>query len=111
MGGVPAQWWSAGAIVSTRLGKDYAFLATALGTIPHQGVDAPPADTLEGILYAVPQHEYVVDPRRLATAVGEVTPRVSPWYGYGPLDPAHLSSIDGLVFVKDADVRRTQRTG
>ncbi|WP_432939931.1 erythromycin esterase family protein [Kribbella sp. CA-253562] len=110
MGGVPAQWWSAGAIVSTRLGKDYAFLATALGTIPHQGVDAPPADTLEGILYAVPQDQYVVDPRRLATAIGAVTPRVSPWYGYGPLDPTHLSSVDGLVFVKDAGVRRTQRT-
>jgi erythromycin esterase-like protein len=111
MGGVPAQWWSAGAIVSTRLGKDYAFLATALGTIPHQGVDAPPTDTLEGILYAGPQDQYVVEPRRLATGLGDVTPRVSPWYGYAPLDPTHLSSIDGLVFVKDAAVRRTQRTG
>jgi erythromycin esterase-like protein len=111
MGGVPAQWWSAGAIVSTRLGEDYAFLATALGTIPHQGVDVPPADTLEGILYAVPRDQYVVEPRRLATAIGDVTPRVSPWYGYAPLDPTHLNSVDGLVFVKDAAVRRTQRTG
>jgi erythromycin esterase-like protein len=111
MGGVPAQWWSAGAIVSTRLGQDYAFLATALGTIPHQGVDVPPADTLEGILYAVPRDQYVVEPRRLATAIGDVTPRVSPWYGYAPLDPTHLNSVDGLVFVKDAAVRRTQRTG
>jgi hypothetical protein len=27
---------------------------------------------------------------------------VSPWYGYSPLNPAHLAGIDGLVFVKDA---------
>ena len=35
MGGRPLEWWSAGAIVSARLGEGYAFLATALGTIPH----------------------------------------------------------------------------
>ena len=27
--------------------------------------------------------------------------RVSPWYGYAPLDPAHLASMDAIVFVKD----------
>jgi erythromycin esterase-like protein len=103
MGDLPLEWWSAGAIVSAHLGDGYAFLATALGTIRHHGVDAPPPDTIEGLLYALPQQRCLVDARRLATALGDVTPapRVSPWYGYSPLDPAHLASNDGIVFVKD----------
>ncbi|PZF92092.1 erythromycin esterase family protein [Micromonospora deserti] len=104
MGDLPVEWWSAGAIVSAHLGQGYAFLATALGTIRHQGVDTPPPDTIEGLLYALPEDRYVVEARRLAAILGEVTPagRVSPWYGYSPLDPAHLASNDGIVFVKDA---------
>jgi erythromycin esterase-like protein len=104
MGDLPVEWWSAGAIVSAHLGQGYAFLATALGTIRHQGVDTPPPDTIEGLMYALPKDRYVVEARRLATLLGEATPapRVSPWYGYSPLDPAHLASNDGIVFVKDA---------
>ncbi|UKY54558.1 erythromycin esterase family protein [Streptomyces inhibens] len=97
------EWWSAGAIVSAHLGEEYAFLATALGTIRHQGVDTPPPDTLEGLLYALPEDRYVIDAPRLATALGDTppAPRVSPWFGYSPLDPAHLADSDGIVFVKD----------
>jgi erythromycin esterase-like protein len=104
MGDLPLEWWSAGAIVSAQLGEGYAFLATALGTIRHHSVDTPPPDTIEGLLYALPEDRYVVDTRRLAAILGDVTPapRVSPWYGYSPLDPAHLASNDGIVFVKDA---------
>jgi erythromycin esterase-like protein len=104
MGDLPLEWWSAGAIVSAHLGDGYAFLATALGTIRHHGVDAPPPDTIEGLLYALPEDRYVVDARRLATVLGDVTPapRVSAWFGYSPLDPAHVASNDGIVFVKDA---------
>lgn len=100
----PVEWWSAGAIASAQLGEGYAFLATALGTIRHQGVDTPPPDTIEGLLFALPEDRYVVDPRRLAAVLGDVTPapRVSPWFGYAPLDPAHVASTDGIVFVKDA---------
>lgn len=104
LGDLPVEWWSAGALVSPHLGEGYAFLATALGTIRHHGVETPPPDTLEGHLYALPQDRYVVDPRRLATVLGEAAPapRVSPWFGYAPLDPGHLADIEGLVFVKDA---------
>ncbi|MEO3928826.1 erythromycin esterase family protein [Micromonosporaceae bacterium B7E4] len=104
MGGLPLEWWSAGAIVSAQLGEGYAFLATALGTIRHHGVQTPPPDTIEGLLYALPEDRYVVDARRLAAILGDVTPapRVSPWFGYSPLDPAHLASDDAIVFVKDA---------
>ncbi|MGP3941404.1 erythromycin esterase family protein [Streptomyces sp. 6N106] len=103
MGGMPLEWWSAGALVSARLGAEYAFVATALGTIRHRGVDTPPPDTVEGLLYALPEDRCVIDAPRLATAVGDPLPaqRVSPWFGYSPLDPAHLAGIDGIVFVKD----------
>ncbi len=104
MGGVPLEWWSAGAIVSAQLGEGYAFIATALGTIGRRGVGAPPPDTVEGLLYALPEDRYVVDTSRLAAMLGDAAPapRVSPWFGYAPLDPAHLTSHDGIVFVKDA---------
>ncbi|MEU1628597.1 erythromycin esterase family protein [Streptomyces sp. NPDC020096] len=97
------EWWSAGALVSAHLGERYAFLATALGTIRHQGVDTPPPDTVEGLLYALPEDRCVIDAPRLATTFGDTrpAPRVSPWFGYSPLDPAHLAGIDGIVFVKD----------
>ncbi|POX55119.1 erythromycin esterase [Streptomyces sp. Ru71] len=99
----PVEWWSAGALVNARLGEEYAFVATALGTIRHQGVDTPPPDTVEGLLYALPEDRCLVDAPRLATALGATrpTPRVSPWFGYAPLDPARLAGTDGIVFVKD----------
>ena len=106
MGGAPVEWWSAGAIVSALWGERYAFIATALGTIRHRGVDIPPADTVEGLLYALAEDRYVVDARRLAAVLGDaapaVTARVSPWFGYAPLDPSHLANFDGIVFVKDS---------
>jgi erythromycin esterase-like protein len=104
MGGMALEWWSAGAIISTQLGQRYAFMATALGTIHNHGVRTPPPDTIEGLLYARPESRFFVDARRLAANLSEVkpAPRVSPWYGYSPLDPAHVASYDGIVFVKDA---------
>ncbi|MEU9588896.1 erythromycin esterase family protein [Streptomyces sp. NPDC048193] len=103
----PAHWWSAGALVSARLGAEYAFVATALGTIRHRGVDTPPPDTLEGMLYARPEDRCVVDAPRLAAALADARPepRVSPWFGYAPLDPAHLAGSDGILFVKDVPQR------
>ncbi|WP_438483604.1 erythromycin esterase family protein [Streptomyces sp. S186] len=97
------QWWSAGALVSTQLGEGYGFVATGLGTLRHQGVDTPAPDTVEGLLYAQPEDRCVIDAPRLATALSDTRParRLSPWFGYAPLDPAHLSGYDGIVFVKD----------
>ncbi|TDD44639.1 erythromycin esterase family protein [Nonomuraea terrae] len=103
LGGPPEQWWSAGALVNAHLGEEYAFLAMAIGTIRHQGVGTPPPDTVEGLLYALPEDGYVVDARRLAAALAAAppAPRVSPWFGYFPLDAAHLAECDGIVFLKD----------
>ncbi|MFF5225765.1 erythromycin esterase family protein [Dactylosporangium sp. NPDC000521] len=100
-------WSSTGAIAATHLGSGYAFLTTALGTIHHHGVHTPPTDTIEGHLYSMPSDRCLADPRALAATFGDTTPaaRVSPWFGYFPLDPAHLtgeSAPDGIVFIKDS---------
>ncbi|MFK4018238.1 erythromycin esterase family protein [Streptomyces albogriseolus] len=97
------EWWSAGALVSTRLGDQYAHLATALGTMKHQGVHAPPPNTVEGILHALPEPQCVIDAAQLNAAARHTAavPRVSPYFGYAPLDPSHLPRIDGVVYVKD----------
>ncbi|GAA2605419.1 erythromycin esterase family protein [Paractinoplanes durhamensis] len=100
MGGMPLEWWSAGATVSSRLGDDYAFLPTAVGTLRTHNVETPPPNTIEGFLYAQPGDRFIADPRRLAAET--LTPRVSPWFGYAPLDPAHLPRFDGIVFIRDA---------
>ena len=84
--------------------KSSGKLATAVGTIRHHGVETPPPDTVEGLLYALPQDQFIVSPPQLAGIVGDakLATRVSPWFGYAPLDPAHLAGLDGLVFVKDS---------
>ncbi|MEU4176560.1 erythromycin esterase family protein [Streptomyces sp. NPDC026589] len=109
MGGRRLEWWSAGAVVDARLGEEYGFLATAFGTMRHQGVDVPPPDTLEGTLYALPEESCLVDASELAAVLGatDLVRRTSPYFGYAPLDPAHLARIDGVVFMKDVqeDVR------
>ncbi|MFC5752938.1 erythromycin esterase family protein [Actinomadura rugatobispora] len=99
LGDLRLEWWSAGAIGSAHLGEEYAFLAMALGTMRRQGVDVPPPDTIEGLLYALPEDQSVVDVHGLGET--RLVPRVSPYFGYGPLDPAHLANYDGIVFVKD----------
>ncbi|GAA2711926.1 erythromycin esterase family protein [Micromonospora olivasterospora] len=93
------QWWSAGAITATHLGDRFAFLASALGTV---GDDAPPPDTVEGILSTLPWDHCLVDARRLAGAATKAVPRSSRDFAYFPLDPAHLDMIDGVVFLRQA---------
>ncbi|RFU84933.1 erythromycin esterase family protein [Streptomyces triticagri] len=97
------EWWSAGALVNARLGPEYAFVATALGTIRHQGVGAPAPDTLEGHLHELPGDRGLFDPAQLAATFGDTlpVPRESPWFGYAPLAPSHLPHIDALLYVKD----------
>ncbi|MEU9859017.1 erythromycin esterase family protein [Streptomyces sp. NPDC047974] len=102
MGERPVEWWGAGAIAASRLGREYAFVATALGTLRHRGVQPPPPDTVEGLLHALPAPHHLVDTRLLARALGTTPPppRTSPWYGYAPLNPAHLPTTDALLYVR-----------
>ncbi|MCO5996921.1 erythromycin esterase family protein [Actinoallomurus rhizosphaericola] len=93
------EWWSAGAIIGTRMGDRYAFLASALGTA---GDDTPSPDTIEGILSTLPWDHALIDTRRLAETITRPAPRVSRDFAYFPLDPAQLDMIDGIVFLKQA---------
>ncbi|MBO4206992.1 erythromycin esterase family protein [Micromonospora echinofusca] len=98
-GGLRVRWWSAGAMIATRLGDRYAFVATTFGA---RGADVPGPDTLEGVLSTVPHARAVVDPQMFAAALDRtLTPRVPADYTYSGLDPATLDRIDAIVFVKE----------
>ncbi|MFE9243735.1 erythromycin esterase family protein [Nocardiopsis sp. NPDC006938] len=98
------EWWSAGSLLASRWGRGYGFVPMALGTMRHHGVAEPVPGSVEGELYALGEERCVVDARGLARALGgkEVEQRESAWFGYAPLDPAHLADADGLVFVREA---------
>ncbi|MDP9868354.1 MULTISPECIES: erythromycin esterase family protein [Streptosporangium] len=99
LAGRTLEWWSAGAIVGTRLGEQYAFAATTFGT---RGSDVPQPDTLEGRLSALPDTRAVIDPVRLAAVLDrKPTPRVPTDHTYLPLDPATTDQTDAIIFVKE----------
>jgi erythromycin esterase-like protein len=102
--GVRLRWWSAGALVAATTDHRYAFLATAVGSIPARGLDAPPPDTLEGVLAAQPAGILPAAEVRAAMRGRDVVPRtdMTPQQGYAPLDPQHLIGADGVVFVPKA---------
>jgi erythromycin esterase-like protein len=101
------EWWSAGAIVSARLGDQYAFVASALGSARHQGLSAPRADTLEGVLSTLPENRHIINSARLTAALDSMGTELalrtdnSTDYGYFALDPDHLEETDGVIFIKD----------
>ncbi|MEV0612927.1 erythromycin esterase family protein [Nonomuraea sp. NPDC050404] len=111
LAGMALEWWSAGAIVSARLGDGYAFLASALGAVHHQGLPLPHPETIEGVLSTLPGNRHVVDSRALTAALDgagvKPVPRtdIANNYGYFPLNPEHLAETDGIVFVKDLPPR------
>ena len=95
---------SPGLIGSLLVGGQFAkSLAMALGTMRHRGVDAPPPNTVEGILHALPESRYVIGAAQLKAMARHIctVPRVSPYFGYAPLDPSHLPRVDGVVYVRD----------
>jgi erythromycin esterase-like protein len=103
------QWWSAGAITAVRSGTDYAFVAMDLGAAPHHGLPAPAPDTLQGVLAESPERWRLYDSARLAGALGDRLPTLAARegapapLGYAPLDPNHLTDIDGVLFLREAD--------
>ena len=105
--GGTVSWWSAGAISSAQMCDRYAFLASALGSAPDQGLGVPNPDTLEGALYAVVEDRCIFNSKRLAETVRGRSPKLTPRtdastnHGYFALDPDRLDGADGIVFVKD----------
>lgn len=104
MGGQPLHWWSAGAILDARIGGEYRYVATALGTMEDRDVFAPPAQTLEGMMYdGTRRVRCLFDARELARATGAAVARTSPWFGYAPLDPNHLYDVDAVAYLRDVE--------
>ncbi|GAA0997422.1 erythromycin esterase family protein [Acrocarpospora macrocephala] len=97
--GLPLQWWSAGAIIGTHLGDQYAYAATTFGT---RGSDTPHPDTLEGLLSTLPHARTVIDPAHLAATLDrKLTPRVPGDHTYFSLDPATIDQIDAIAFLTE----------
>jgi hypothetical protein len=100
------RWWSAGAIVGTHLGDGYACIASALGAAPHQGIDAPPADTREGLLSTLPEDRSLIPAEPLAAAFARMGDRLEQRTDtasnstYFPLDPGLGDEADAVVFLK-----------
>ena len=107
LGDLSLEWWSMGSIIGAQLGDQYAVLAADLGAAPHQGLDAPAPDTLEGIIAALPASGYLFKSGSLATALSSVAPDLvprtdtAPNNGYFPLDPHRLNEADGVIFLRD----------
>lgn len=101
-GGQEVAWWSAGAIAATKLGDEYAFIASALGTAPQQGYDPPAPDTTEGVLSTLADPGSIVPSAELAAAL-PAEPRIrTSDYRYSPLYPDRLLDPDGIVYVNAA---------
>ncbi len=82
MGGERLEWWSAGSLVDARLGEAYGFLATAFGTLRHQGVGAPPPTPWRGPCTGTGRRAAwwagpVWPPRSALPAPGRAPPRTS----------------------------------
>ncbi|TMD83671.1 MAG: erythromycin esterase family protein [Chloroflexi bacterium] len=107
LGDLSLEWWSVGSIIGAQLGDQYAVLSSALGAAPHQGLNAPAPDTLEGILSALPESRYLFKSRSLTAALSRTAPNLvlrtdaAPNNGYFPLDPHQLKEADGVIFVRD----------
>jgi len=97
-------WWNpAGAHLARRLGPDYVVIATAIGSAPALGLDAPPANTVEGVLAAggpaprlVPTGELT---KEIAAAGVDLTTRTTPNFRYIPLDHDLLDGFDAVLFL------------
>ena len=107
LGDLSLEWWSVGSIIGAQLGDQYAVLCSALGAAPHQGLNAPAPDTLEGILSALPESRYLFKSGSLTTALSRMASNLvlrtdaAPNNGYFPLDPHQLNEADGVIFVRD----------
>ena len=105
--GETVSWWSAGAIVGAQMGDRYAFLASALGSAPDQGLGVLESDTLEGAFSAIAEDRCTFDSKHLAESLRGMGSKLSPRtdastnHGYFALDPDHLDGTDGVLFVGD----------
>lgn len=91
------EWRGAGAIVATRPGERYAFVAGSLGASTARGLPAPATGTYEAALPVV--HGELVDPGPLREVAAARRTDIRPEQGHFPLDAAMLADCDALLHV------------
>ncbi len=94
MAGTELSWFSAGAIVGSRLGDRYAVIAGSLGASPALGIEAPAPSTYEGRIQQQGQL-----PRYLRTSEVEPAESRAHDYRYFPLDQATLEHADAVLHI------------
>lgn len=103
LGDMDLRWSPAGAHLARTHGPDYVVIATAIGSAPHLGITAPPANTVEGLLAATTSTPRLVPSAELtklnAGAATDLTTRTTDNPGYFPLEPATLHDVDAALFL------------
>lgn len=94
MAGIDVAWNSAGAIVGSLLGDQYAVIAGSLGASPALGIEEPAPSTYEGKLQ---QKTHL--PRYLRTSEVEPAEQRTHDYRYFPLDQATIEHADAVLHI------------
>ncbi|MEV0702109.1 erythromycin esterase family protein [Saccharopolyspora sp. NPDC050389] len=104
MADMDTNWFGAGAIVSSLLGEQYAFVAGSLGRSVALGLREPDPNTYEGIL----QSRITTWGLTPATTVTSAQTRtdVTPEQGYIPLDDATLGAADAILHISDGATQK-----
>lgn len=95
--GMDLRWWGAGALVATRLGRRYAFVAGSIGASEARGLPAPATGTFEAALPV--RHGGLVDPAPLRDAGLRARTDLTPEHGHAPLADATVADADALLHV------------
>lgn len=97
------RWSPAGAHLARTHGTDYVAIAIAIGSAPQLGLDAPPANTVEGVLAATTSEPRLLPinelTKEIAAAGVDLTTRPTPNRAYIPLDPGTLDGFDAVLFL------------
>ena len=94
MAGVELSWFSAGAIVGSLLGEQYAVVVGSLGASPALGIEAPAPSTYEGKLQQSSDLPRYVRPSEVESA----EPRTHD-YRYFPLYQATIEHADAVLHI------------
>lgn len=110
LGDMDLRWWSGGAGTASRLGSDYAVIASYLGTVGESGITAPGPDTVEGVLLESTPDRALFPAAPLSEALShrslDARSETPPEAGYFSLAAADLDGVDAIAFISDASSLR-----
>ncbi|GAA4000663.1 erythromycin esterase family protein [Deinococcus rubellus] len=110
LGEVRLRWWSAGAHISRRLGRRYAFIASAAGTVVARDTSEPAPDLWEGALRRLAGPVTLLSPQDIATLESEqraIRAESSAQSGFRLLDSRALHLADGVLLIDHDQLGRS----